>query len=223
MITANRGLCGGYNANLIRTAIAQLEELRKDVPDVRVEVSGKRGISGLRFRHVPIDQSYTHFDDRPRFDQVEVLANRYLEEFILGKLDSLVVVYMRFLSASRQEPAADVLLPVTQLTAGGAEREAKGKAKGEAQRRGEVPFEFLPSAASILEEIVPATFKTRLFKCFLDAAVSEQIARMVAMKTATENADEMIRKLTLTYNRARQTHITKEIMEVIGGAEALRQ
>jgi F-type H+-transporting ATPase subunit gamma len=82
--------------------------------------------------------------------------------------------------------------------------------------------DFLPSAASILEEVAPASFRVKLFKCFLDAAVSEQIARMVAMKAATENADEMIRQLSMTYNRARQTQITNEILEVIGGAEALQ-
>ena len=90
-------------------------------------------------------------------------------------------------------------------------------------KKGEpVPYEFLPDARSILEEIVPVSFKVRLFKCFLDAAVSEQIARRVTMKQATENADEMIKMLTRQYNRARQAQITKEIAEVIGGAEALK-
>jgi F-type H+-transporting ATPase subunit gamma len=83
-------------------------------------------------------------------------------------------------------------------------------------------YEFLPSAESILEEVVPASFRVKLFKCFLDAAVSEQIARMVAMKSATENADDMIRSLSRTYNRARQSQITNEIMEIIGGVEALK-
>ena len=87
---------------------------------------------------------------------------------------------------------------------------------------GESQYEFLPSAESILEEVVPTSFRVRLFKCFLDAAVSEHIARMVAMKAATENADEMIRQLSMTYNRARQSQITGEIMEIIGGVEALQ-
>mgnify|MGYP003342412334 CR=1 FL=1 len=88
--------------------------------------------------------------------------------------------------------------------------------------RSESTYEFLPSAETILEEVVPASFKVKLFKCFLDAAVSEQIARMVAMKSATENASEMIRQLSMTYNRARQSQITGEIMEIIGGVEALK-
>ena len=87
----------------------------------------------------------------------------------------------------------------------------------------EPEYEFLPSAASILEEIVPASFKVKLFKCFLDAAVSEQIARMMAMKAATENAGDLIRQLSMTYNRARQSQITGEIMEIIGGVEALEK
>jgi F-type H+-transporting ATPase subunit gamma len=89
------------------------------------------------------------------------------------------------------------------------------------RRKERVPYEFLPDAASILEEIVPVSFKVRLFKCFLDAAVSEQIARMVAMRGATENADEMVKSLTMLYNRARQAQITRELAEIIGGAAAL--
>ncbi len=96
-----------------------------------------------------------------------------------------------------------------------------GKSKGEKHKAERVPYEFVPSAASILEEIVPVSFKIRLFKCFLDAAVSEQIARMVAMKGATENADDMIKLLTRQYNRARQSQITRELAEIIGGAAAL--
>lgn len=107
---------------------------------------------------------------------------------------------------------------VRQARPGGGEPSAEAP-----RRRGEqVPYEFLPDARSILEEIVPVSFKVRLFKCFLDAAVSEQIARMVAMKAATENADKLIKQLSMTYNRARQSQITGEIMEVLGGVEALK-
>src|SRR5207302_8269071 len=115
--------------------------------------------------------------------------------------------------SSKQMAVVETLLPLGSLE--GAE------AKGE-KAAGESMYEFLPSAASILEEVVPASFKAKLFKCFLDAAVSEQIARMVAMKSATENASEMIKELSSDYNRARQGQITGEIMEIIGGVEALK-
>ena len=148
----------------------------------------------------------------PRFDQVEPLAQRYLEAFLTRRLDRLDVVYTRFESISRQYPAAETLLPLAEL--GGQEQEEASE---------EALYEFLPSAASILEEVVPASFKIRLFKCFLDAAVSEQIARMLAMKAATENADTIISNLSMTYNRARQSQITSEILEVIGGAETVNK
>lgn len=126
-------------------------------------------------------------------------------------MDRLDAAYVKFESLSRQYAVVETLLPLSQL-AGAAEDE------GGVNRQ---PYDFLPSAESILDELVPASFKARLFKCFLDAAVSEQIARMMAMKAATENADEMIGNLSMSYNRARQGQITSELLEVIGGAEAL--
>ena len=123
------------------------------------------------------------------------------------------MVYTKFISSSKQVATIETLLPLGSL-------EGADSAGGDDQ--GESLYEFLPSAESILEEVVPASFRVKLFKCFLDAAVSEQIARMVAMKSATENADEIIRHLSMTYNRARQSQITGEIMEIIGGVEALK-
>jgi len=125
------------------------------------------------------------------------------------------VAFMKFQSAARQAPAVETLLPLSTMI--------PASRKGEvAKPQTGVQYEFLPSAADILQEILPMSFKIRLFKCFLDAAVSEQIARRVAMKAATENAGEMIKTLTLQYNRARQAQITKEIAEIIGGAAALK-
>ena len=213
VLTANRGLCGGYNGNALRSGIKQLAELQSLTDSVRLEVSGKRGISGFKFRNTPVDESYTQFDDQPQFAEVEVISNRYLQEYAAGKLDRLDVAYTKFVTSSRQEAVVETLLPLGKLE--GADTPVDEGKKGESI------YEFVPSAESILEEVVPTSFKVKLFKCFLDAAVSEQIARMVAMKNATENANEMIRDLSRTYNRARQSQITGEIMEVIGGVEAL--
>src|SRR5262245_1976994 len=215
ILTANRGLCGGYNGSMLRTALPRLEELKQLAPQVLIGVSGKRGIAACKFRKIQLDQAYTQFDDQPKFEQVEEIASRFLEAYATGKLDRLDVAYTKFLSSSKQTAVVETLLPLGQLEGA----EAKGK---EEERRGESMYEFLPSAQSILEEVVPASFKAKLFKCFLDAAVSEQIARMVAMKSATENASEMIKELSSDYNRARQGQITGEIMEIIGGVEALK-
>ena len=215
VLTANRGLCGGYNGGVIRETLPRLTEL-KALANCRLEVSGKRGISAMKFRDIEIDESYTHFEDQPKFEEVDVIASRFLDDYSTGKLDRLDVVYTRFVSSSRQVATVETLLPLGSLS-----DDSQEKPDDDAQT-GESMYEFLPSAESILEEVVPTSFKVKLFKCFLDAAVSEQIARMVAMKSATENADEIIRNLSMTYNRARQSQITGEIMEIIGGVEALK-
>jgi len=217
VLTANRGLCGGYNGSIMRLATARYKELLAAVEELRLEVSGKRGISALKFRNVKIDERYTQFEDKPRFDEVNLLADRYLDEFTTGRLDRLDVAYTKFISSSKQQAVVETLLPLGGLE--GVEEEEETKH----EHIGETPYEFLPSAESILDEVVPTSFKVKLFKCFLDAAVSEQIARMVSMKAATENADEMIGMLSTAYNRARQGQITGELLEIIGGAEALNE
>ena len=159
--------------------------------------------------------TYTQFDDQPAFEEVEKIAEGYLEDYASGKIDRLDVVYTQFKTVARQETVVETLLPLGSLI------DEEGSEEG-ASGSSESLYEFVPSPESILEEVVPMSFKVKLFKCFLDAAVSEQIARMVAMKSATENASDMIRNLSQTYNRARQSQITGEIMEVIGGVEALQ-
>ncbi len=220
VLTSNRGLCGGYNGGVLRLAVPRMKELRDAGQDVSLEVSGKRGLAFLRFQGEAIDHEYTHFEDKPTFDEVDELASRYIDAYIAGDLDRLDVAYTRFESSSRQSAAIETLLPVGSLDGVDAsDDESDGDASDDDGAA--VDYEFLPSAGEILEEIVPASFKARLFKCFLDAAVSEQIFRMVAMKGATENAGEMIDTLSMQYNRARQTQITSELSEIIGGAAAL--
>ena len=215
VLTSNRGLCGGYNGSVVRAAALRHDELIEHAK-LQLEVSGKRGVAALRYRNVEMGETYTQFEDQPTFAEVEVLANRYMEEFISGRIDRLDVAYTQFVSMSRQDAVVETLLPLGSLG-----NEEEPKKDGDEERVGESDYEFVPSAESILEEVVPTSFRVRLFKCFLDAAVSEQIARMVAMKSATENADDIIKNLSMTYNRARQSQITNEIMEIIGGAEAL--
>jgi len=215
MFTANRGLCGGYNAAVMRCGLGAWRRLKeRGVEERRLEVVGKRGISGLKFRGITPDESFTHFNESPVFAEVDVLASRYLHDYLEGQLDRLEVAYTRFDSLSRQEAVVETLLPLGELD--GAE-----KAAHDLDEHPE--YEFLPSPESILDEVVPMSFKMRLMKCFLDAAVSEQVARMLAMKAATENADSMISELTMIFNRARQGQITSELLEVINGAEALSQ
>lgn len=208
VLTSNRGLCGGYNSNVLRHVVARLREADQAGEQIELDVCGKRGINFLKFQGRKADHAYTNFEDKPRFDEVEELANRYINAFVSGEIQRLEVAYMKFQSVSRQYAVLETLLPLGQLDSKAVSAEP-------------VDYEFLPSPQDILEELVPAAFKARLFKCFLDAAVSEQIARRVAMKGATENASEMIGLLSKQYNRARQSQITSELSEIIGGAAAL--
>jgi F-type H+-transporting ATPase subunit gamma len=212
VLGSNRGLCGGYNASVIREANGRIRQLNREGVNLHLEVSGRRIIVYFRYQGVRPEQVYTQFEDRPRFDEVEPIADRYIGRFVRGELDRVEVAYTKFFSAAVQKPVVETLLPLAGAGADGAR----------AKRGRPVEYEFLPGAEDILQELLPVSFKVRLFKCFLDAAVSEQIARRVTMKQATENADEMIKSLTRQYNRARQAQITKEIAEVIGGAEALK-
>jgi F-type H+-transporting ATPase subunit gamma len=211
VMCSNRGYCGGYNASILREAMGRIRQLRGDNVTLHVELSGKRAISYFRFQGIAAEKTFTHLEDKPRFEEVEELANRYIAGYVSGQLDQVQVCYMKFWNAARQSPVVETLLPL-----------ATPSAESTATPVSRVEYEFLPNARDILEEILPVSFKVRLFKCFLDAAVSEQIARRVAMKAATENAGDMIKTLTRQYNRARQAQITKEIAEVIGGAEALK-
>jgi F-type H+-transporting ATPase subunit gamma len=225
VLTANRGLCGGFNGNVQRAGFHRWLELQQTVPNCRLELVGKRGIAAFKFRGIKADVTYTHFEDRPVFDEVDVIASRYLDEYVTGRLDRLDVIYTKFESVSRQHVAVETLLPLSAIggmgaAAGASATQAGAQAPTSASGRRAI-YEFLPSPAVILEEVVPASFKVKLFKCFLDSAVSEQIARMVAMKSATENAGDLIHRLSMQYNRARQSRITSELMDVIGGAEAL--
>jgi F-type H+-transporting ATPase subunit gamma len=210
VVTSNRGLCGGYNANILRVANEALTGRDAAALPTSLQVYGKKGIAFFKYRHRTLDLQSTDISEAPRFEQIEPIANQLMAEFLAGKISGVQVVYMRFLSAGQQRPALVQLLPL----------EASAPAAGETKAR-TVEYEFLPDPKSLLEELLPATVRIRLFQAFMDAAVSEQIARMVAMKAATEAAEDMIKALSREYNRARQTHITMELLDIVGGANAL--
>lgn len=222
VLTSNRGLAGAYNGNVLRKANHYLRE--QGGPATDLEVVGKKGLAYFRFNRVPVAQALTHFTDRPSYESVEALAERYIKEFARGRYDSVQVVYMGYQSMARQSPVVMELLPLRPPAAAG---EAKTQtasapaAKTQAAAEASVEYEFSPDAATLLAELLPVTVKARLFQAFNEAVVSEQIARMVAMKSATDAAGKMKKSLTRVYNRARQTAITTELSEIIGGSAAL--
>jgi F-type H+-transporting ATPase subunit gamma len=208
VLTSNRGLCGGYNANILRVANEALTQRDSASQPTSLQVYGKKGIAFFRYRHRALEVQSTGISESPRFEEIEPIANELMGQFLGGKISGVEVVYMRFLSAGQQKPERVQLLPLQQEQAS-------------SDLRKTVEYEFLPDAKSLLEELLPATVRIRLFQAFMDAAVSEQIARMVAMKAATEAAEDMIKTLSREYNRARQTHITMELLDIVGGANAL--
>ena len=228
VLTSNRGLAGGYNGNVLRVALARFQDNQTEGTETSFEVAGKRGIGYFRFRKLVPDATYTQFEDKPQFAEVEVLADKYIKLYVQGSIDRLDVAFTQFVSSSRQVATVQTLLPISTADLGKAGPSVRqgGAAGKPALPTGPPPppvsYEFLPDARSILEEIVPVSFKVRLFKCFLDAAVSEQIARMVAMGGATKNADDLVKSLSRQYNRARQAQITRELADIVGGAAALK-
>lgn len=211
VLTSDRGLAGGYNAHVLRAAIEHLDRKAAEGVETAVWMVGKKGISAFRFRRRATHRTATGFDDKPRFARVEPLASELIESFVAGALDSVYVAFMRFESAGKQVPEVVRLLPIGSIEGGEAAAEVGPRPQ----------YEVLPSPAELLDRLLPATVRMRLYQAFLDAAVSEQIYRMTAMKAATEAADEMIGDLTRQYNRARQTQITLELLDIVGGANAL--
>jgi len=222
VVTSNRGLCGGYNGSILREATGAVRKMTADATPFELEVSGKRGIAFFKFQKLPRAAEYVTFEDKPAFTDVDAVASKYIDLFVAGKIDRVQVAYMKFKSAARQTPVVETLLPLSSVSVGASVKDKADPSSPHTRTHTRVEYEFLPAAAGILEELVPAAFKARLFKCFLDAAVSEQIARRVAMKSATENAGDLIKEITRLYNRTRQANITKEISELIAGSEALK-
>jgi F-type H+-transporting ATPase subunit gamma len=239
VLTSTRGLAGGYNASVLREALGHLERQEAEGIETEVQMVGKKGISYFRFLRRPMAEQIATIGERPRFEQVEPIANALMDRFLKGEIASAHVAYMRFLSAGQQRPVVVQLLPLAaepaperaaaagekdreRAGAGGAAGAAReGKEAGGAEKRWAIEYEFSPSPRELLDELLPAIVRARLFQAFTDAAVSEQVARMVAMKAATDAAGDMIKALSRQYNRARQTQITMELLDIVGGANAL--
>ena len=212
VITSNRGLCGGYNAHVLRAALEHLRAVAERGVEANVHMVGKKGISYFKFLRRPIAERLTDIGDTPRFERIEPIANGLMDAFTAGEIAAAHVAYMRYFSVGRQRPVVMQLLPLT----GTAEEPEQEEAKTTG-----IEYEFSPEPRALLDELLPATVRAQLFQCFTDAAVSEQIARMVAMKAATDAATDMITLLTRQYNRARQTQITMELLDIVGGANAI--
>jgi F-type H+-transporting ATPase subunit gamma len=240
VITSNRGLAGAYNGHVLRTGYAFAREHLAKRSQVDLYVAGKKGINYFRFQKMPVAQTVIT-SDPPKYSEIEPLAEELMAKFADGTYDAVFVAFMNFISTGVQKSQVSTLLPVTGISdvAEGlarelAEKESQLKAGAlDAKRRGEgaqadalehtkLNYEFSPSAKEMLADLVPMAVKTALFQAFLDATTSEHVARMMSMKSATDNADKMVKSLTMQYNRARQGQITTELSEIMGGVEAMK-
>jgi F-type H+-transporting ATPase subunit gamma len=208
VVTANRGLCGGYNANAIRNAMQLLDTYKKQDVEVVLHLIGKKAISFFKYQKIPFEASFTHFDDKMTFADAQKLAEDYMELFALERVDKIDIIYTKYMSAAVQKPVTETVLPVEITT------EASGGAP--------LPFLFEPDPQTILQSLLPKAICMSVYQSLIDSVASEQIARRVAMKSATDAATDMIKALTLQYNRIRQAKITQEIAEIVGGAAAIQ-
>ena len=213
VVTANRGLCGGYNTNVANLAEKWIRAEQAEGRETRVLMVGKKGISRYRFRKVDVDEKRTDIDDKPSFSQAAEIAESFIESFRKGEVDRVMVAVTRYHSAVVQKAELFQLLPIVPPETGDDAREEV--------TRQTTDFIFEPDPVRILEELLPFSVKHTLYRLLLEAAAGEQIARRVAMKLATDNAVELTRFYTGKYNRERQASITQQIMEIVGGAEAL--
>jgi F-type H+-transporting ATPase subunit gamma len=214
-ITADRGLAGGFNAQVIRRSLALMREVQGAGQEAVWFSTGRKAASTLRFRRLNVSQSWVGFSERPAYRDAQMIAHAVSESYVNKEIDRVVIVYNAFVSALVQKVTVRDLLPIPQDLldkAGEAEHDAIG---------GTPDFIYEPEPEEILARLLPVYVETELYRALLESAASEQGARMTAMRNASKAAGELIDSLTLAMNRARQAEITQEILEVVAGADAL--
>jgi len=214
-LTGDRGLAGGFNAQIIRRALGLEREARETGQDVRWAVIGKKGRSTLRFRRLEVEQAWVDFTDRPEYSDAAAIARKLAELFTERVVDRVVIVYNRYESALTQRVVVEDVLPIPRH----ALEEDEKKSAHEIALEGDFIYE--PEPDIILDRLLPTYLETTIYRALLESAASEHGARMTAMRNASKNAGELIDRLTLEMNRARQAEITQEILEVVAGADAL--
>jgi F-type H+-transporting ATPase subunit gamma len=216
VISADRGLAGGYNAGVQRAAEGEIKADVLSGKDYTIVAVGRKAEGYFRFRGYHIDSTFSGFSDAPTYANASAIGRHVVELFTSGQVDRVELVYTRFVSAGRQEVVLRPLVPLGASTVAGGDGKFDAGTGGPA-----ADFEFEPDPGTILETLLPRYIEARIYAALLNAAASEHAFRQRAMKSATDNAEELIKSLSRVMNRARQDSITTEIMEIVGGAEAL--
>jgi F-type H+-transporting ATPase subunit gamma len=212
-VASDRGLCGAFNSNILRLTEQIIRDEQAGGAHVDVIAVGKKAIAYFRYRGIEPVASYRDIADKPAITDARSIATRVIEGYTAGEIDAVKIVFNRFKNVADQIPEIHDLLPIRPETVKAAAAELKVNPE----------YVFEPSASSVLERLLPTYVETLVYRALLESAASEQGARRKAMKSATDNAGEMITTLTRTYNRARQGAITNEIAEIVGGAAALEK
>ena len=210
VVSSDRGLAGPYNSNVLRTTEELVARLRQDGVEPKLYAVGRKAVAYYRFRQRPVAESWVGFSDRPAYDDAKQVADTMLEAFLDHRVDEIHAVFTDFVSAVTQRAKATRFIPLVVE---------------ETEERPPEPipmYIYEPDAQAVLDALLPRYIEARVFTAMLESAASEHAARRKAMSAATDNAEELIEDLTQEYNQARQAAITQEIMEIVGGAEALR-
>ncbi len=226
VITANRGLCGAFNANLIREARRRIEQLEADGAAADLHLIGKKGITYFKFAKRPVASQRTDIGDKPRPEHAGEVMAPLMKQFESGAVDAVEVVFAQFKSAVSTPPTTLRVLPITPPRAdgrtGGRADAVPSQAAGPPDRRSAASYILKPSAEAILEQLLPLYVRNQVYRALVETAAAFLGAQRTAMKNATDNAGEILDVLRRTYNRARQAQITQELAEIVGGAEALK-
>ncbi|NQU76653.1 MAG: ATP synthase F1 subunit gamma [Planctomycetes bacterium] len=215
VVASNRGMCGGYNLRVLRLAKRQYDELIDQGRQVEVYAVGKKAVRFLNFHGIETCWQRPQFEGGLPLKEVALITEELKDRFLTGKLDTVLVAHTRYVSASVQQPTLLTLLPL-----GEPQPAATAKQQPIGRQTGAKDYDLLPDPETILSKLLARTLHIRLYQAMLDSIVSEHMARMAAMHLATDNAEEMIRQLTMQAHRARQASITTELAEILGGAEA---
>src|SRR3954468_3806248 len=226
LVTGDRGLAGAFNSQIVRAGVRVAGEYEHEGKSLAWYASGRRGVSSLTFRGRETKGAYTGFTDRPAYANARDIASDLMAAYVDGEVDRVEIVYNRYISPLTQEVTRETLLPLQQATIlGDGEEDTLGGRASDGHEHDDsgkhALVEYEPGPAEILERLIPAYVEISIFRALLESTASEHGARMTAMRNASENAGDIIKDLTLEFNRERQAAITQEIMEVVAGAESL--
>jgi F-type H+-transporting ATPase subunit gamma len=211
VFSADRGLCGGFNTNIMKAAVKMTRELQAEGKEVAVSSVGKKATDLFRRRKAPLRMSWVGLSGKVGYNSAQTIAKDIMDRYLEGAMDEVIMIYTEFRSAGVQKVTELQLLPLVSFDREGSDEELTDV------------FTFEPSEEAVFEQLLPKNIEVQIFRALLDSAASEEAARMAAMENATKSADDMIKRLTLQYNKARQASITTELMDIVGGVEALKK